>query len=228
MRKSWPRVAFDGRTGRVALPALRYARIGDRAYQIALNETLIELCSGRRGRALVLFTSHATLRATQRAIRGPLAHESIQVLAQGLDGSPPDLVNALRNNTRTVVCGTSSFWEGVDVIGEALSLLVIAKLPFSVPSDPVFTARAELFDDPFRDYALPQAVLRFKQGFGRLIRHRDDRGVVAVLDRRLSSKFYGRAFLNSLPACTLNKAPRRNAGAIVRTWLSASTERRAG
>ena len=117
--------------------------------------------------------------------------------------------------------GTSSFWEGVDVVGDALSLLVIAKLPFSVPTDPVFSARSALFDDPFREYALPQAVLRFKQGFGRLIRHKGDRGAVVVLDRRLRSKGYGRMFLESLPACSVSEAPAAQLPGIIVRWLAA-------
>jgi DNA polymerase-3 subunit epsilon/ATP-dependent DNA helicase DinG len=119
-----------------------------------------------------------------------------------------------------VLLGTASFWEGVDVVGEALSLLVIAKLPFSVPTDPVFSARAALLDDPFNDYAVPQAGLRFKQGFGRLIRHRNDRGVMVVLDRRLRSKRYGRVFLNSLPPCTVSEAPLHQLPPLVTRWLN--------
>jgi DNA polymerase-3 subunit epsilon/ATP-dependent DNA helicase DinG len=94
-----------------------------------------------------------------------------------------------------------------------------------VPSDPVFTARAEQFEQPFRDYALPQAVLRFKQGFGRLIRHRDDRGIVAVLDRRLRSKSYGRVFLKSLPDCTVRDVTLESSGAAVSGWLSGSARK---
>src|SRR5262249_35008018 len=137
----------------------------------------------------------------------PLERQGVRVLAQGVDGTPAELLEALRSRPGTVLFGTSSFWEGVDVVGDALSLLVIAKLPFSVPTDPVFTARSGLFDEPFRDYALPQAVLRFKQGFGRLIRHKSDRGAVVVLDRRLRSKSYGRVFLESLPAASVSQAP---------------------
>jgi predicted DnaQ family exonuclease/DinG family helicase len=188
-------------------------------YQRALEEALVELCAASRGRALVLFTSHSALRATYYAIRARLAAVGVRTLAQGIDGTPPELLAALRREGQTVLFGTASFWEGVDVVGEALSLLVIAKLPFSVPSDPVFTARAELFDEPFRDFALPQAILRFKQGFGRLIRHRGDRGVVAVLDRRLRSKAYGRTFLQSLPGCTTRELPTAELGSAVRDWL---------
>ena len=148
----------------------------------------MDLCRASEGRALVLFTSHAALRAAHAAVKRPLEEEGILVLGQGIDGSPKQLLQVLRENPRTVLLGTASFWEGVDVVGEALSLLIMARLPFTVPTDPVFVARSDLFDDPFDQYALPQAVLRFKQGFGRLIRRKTDRGVVVVLDRRIRSK----------------------------------------
>jgi DNA polymerase-3 subunit epsilon/ATP-dependent DNA helicase DinG len=118
-----------------------------------------------------------------------------------------------------VLLGTSSFWEGVDVVGDALSCLVIARLPFAVPTDPVFAARSELFDDPFREYAVPQAILRFRQGFGRLIRSRTDRGVVAILDRRLHTKRYGRAFLDSLPDCTVRVGSANDLPELASRWL---------
>jgi len=167
----------------------------------------------------VLFTSHGSLGATHTAIRRHLEHDGILVLGQGIDGPPKSLLNALRENTRTVILGTSSFWEGVDVAGEALSLLVIARLPFSVPSDPVFVARSELYEDPFQEYALPQAVIRFKQGFGRLIRRKADRGVVVVMDRRLRSKTYGASFIRSVPPCTVKDVPLRELPAATAAWL---------
>jgi DNA polymerase-3 subunit epsilon/ATP-dependent DNA helicase DinG len=101
--------------------------------------------------------------------------------------------------------GTRSFWEGVDIPGEALSCLAIVRLPFAVPNDPLYAARSEQFDNPFFDYFVPEAVLRFLQGFGRLIRTRSDRGVVAVFDRRLLTKSYGPSFLDSLPGPTVRK-----------------------
>src|SRR5207253_5298444 len=130
-----------------------------------------------------------------------------------------------RSGPRAVLLGTSSFWEGVDVVGEALSCLVIARLPFTVPTDPVFAARSELFAEPFQEYAVPQAILRFRQGFGRLIRSRADRGVVAVLDSRLHTKRYGRAFLASLPECTKRTGPARDLPAAARAWLDPQDER---
>ncbi len=173
-------------------------------YQRRLQDTLVELCQATRGRALVLFTSHAALQATYRAIKAPLEEQGVLVLAQRTDGSPRQLVDRLRYSPNVVVLGTSTFWEGVDVVGDALSLLVITKLPFAVPSDPVFAARSELFEQPFLEYAVPQAVLKFKQGFGRLIRSGRDRGVCAILDRRVISKRYGASFVQSLPDCSID------------------------
>jgi DNA polymerase-3 subunit epsilon/ATP-dependent DNA helicase DinG len=171
------------------------------------------------GRALALFTSHAALRTAYGLAKGPLQEDGIEVFAQGVDGSPRYLVQTLRSNPRAVVLGTASFWEGVDIAGEALSLLIIARLPFNVPTEPVFAARSAEYDDPFGEYAVPQAALRFKQGFGRLIRSRSDRGVVAVLDRRIVSKSYGAAFLDSLPPCRVREAPLRELAGLTAEWL---------
>ena len=124
-------------------------------YMAALQATLIDLVRASRGRALVLFTSHASLRAVHRGIRQPLEDEQILVLGHNIDGSPRQLTQALRDDSNTVFLGTASFWEGVDIVGDALSLLVIARLPFSVPNDPIFQARSELYDDPFSQYAVP-------------------------------------------------------------------------
>jgi DNA polymerase-3 subunit epsilon/ATP-dependent DNA helicase DinG len=142
------------------------------------------------------------------------------VLGQGIDGAPKHLLATLKDSQRVVVLGAASFWEGVDVTGEALSLLVIARLPFPVPSDPVFQARSELFEQPFERYAVPQAILRFKQGFGRLIRSRTDRGVMVVLDRRLRSRRYGDSFIRSLPECTLRDVLLRDMPGEVSSWLA--------
>ncbi|MBI2909252.1 MAG: hypothetical protein HYX92_16530 [Chloroflexi bacterium] len=189
------------------------------AYGPALERALIELGRAVQGRTLVLFTSHAALRSALAAIRAPLEREGILVLGQGVHGSPKQLLNLLKANPRTIVLGTASLWEGVDVVGEALSVLVIAKLPFVVPTDPVFAARSELLDDPFNQYAVPQAVLRFKQGFGRLIRSRTDRGVVVILDRRIQNRHYGAAFLDSLPRCATKRGPVCNLPEEALTWL---------
>jgi DNA polymerase-3 subunit epsilon/ATP-dependent DNA helicase DinG len=172
---------------------------GQPGFQKAFEKSLVDLLSATQGRALVLFTSHSQLQATYRAITRPLEEEGIVVVAQNLDGSRRQVLETFKTQERTVLLGTKSFWEGVDVAGEALSCLVIARLPFSVPSDPIFAARSETFDDSFTQYAVPEAVLRFRQGFGRLIRTKSDRGIVVVFDRRVLSKNYGRMFIESLP-----------------------------
>jgi DNA polymerase-3 subunit epsilon/ATP-dependent DNA helicase DinG len=197
---------------------------GEMGYQSELERVLVGLCRASEGRALVLFTSYAALRATHAAIRSPLEEDGILVLGHGVDGSPKQLLRTLRESPRTVLLGTASFWEGVDVVGEALSLLVVARLPFTVPTEPVFVARSALYEVPFTQYALPQAVLRFKQGFGRLIRRKTDRGVVALLDRRVKGRNYGATFLRSLPPCTVREEPLRNLPRSVADWLARPIE----
>ncbi|WP_129674985.1 helicase C-terminal domain-containing protein [Candidatus Chloroploca sp. Khr17] len=178
-----------------------------RGYQQAIEQALIELCTVTGGRTLALFTANNALRQTYHAIQEPLEAQEIAVLAQGIDGSRRALLDRFKEFPRTVLLGTNSFWEGVDVVGDALSVLVITKLPFSVPNDPIFAARSERFQDPFGEFSVPQTILRFKQGFGRLIRSREDRGIVVVLDRRLLSKKYGQQFLDSLPNTRVRTGP---------------------
>jgi DNA polymerase-3 subunit epsilon/ATP-dependent DNA helicase DinG len=151
---------------------------------------------------LVLFTSYAQLRKTSQIIGPALQDKGIQVFEQGEGASASTLLDNFRDADKAVLLGTRSFWEGVDIPGQALSVLVIVKLPFDVPSDPIVAARSETFDDPFSEYSIPEAILRFRQGFGRLIRTQSDRGVVVVLDRRIISKKYGELFRGSLPRCT--------------------------
>ena len=190
-----------------------------RDYQSAVEETLVEMALASGGRMLVLFTSHGAIRATAKAIRGPLEEADIIVAAQGADGSPARVMAMLQENPRSVVLGTASLWEGVDVPGSAVSVVVIARLPFAVPSDPVYAARSEEYEDPFMSYAVPQAVVRFRQGFGRLIRRKDDRGVVAVLDGRITSKNYGGAFVRSLPPAEVRRVSVREFAAETSEWL---------
>ncbi len=188
-------------------------------YQPALEKLLIELCSATMGKTLVLLTSYKALKRTYGAVKGPLEQESILVLGQGVDGSARRLLETFKSNGQTVLLGTSSFWEGVDVVGKALSVLVIARLPFSVPSDPIIAARCEEYSNAFYEYMVPQSIIKFKQGFGRLIRSRKDRGVVVVLDSRVQSRNYGQTFLQSLPLCQVKADAGWRLVPEVRKWL---------
>jgi ATP-dependent DNA helicase DinG len=151
------------------------------------------------GRAILLFTSYAAMERARQALE---AEGDWPLIVQG-EGSKVALVERFKETPRAVLLGTNSFWHGVDVPGEALSLVVIDKLPFDVPSDPLVAARIERIREndgnPFAEYQTPMAVLDLKQGLGRLLRSRGDRGVLAVLDPRLTTKGYGKTFLNSLP-----------------------------
>jgi DNA polymerase-3 subunit epsilon/ATP-dependent DNA helicase DinG len=194
---------------------------GDRqGHQRGVEIGLINLCRATGGRALVLFTSYEQLRRTSAAISPQLAKDDILVYEQGEGASPHSLLENFRSAERAVLLGTRSFWEGVDVPGEALSILVIVKLPFDVPSDPIVAARSETFEDPFNQYSLPEAILRFRQGFGRLIRTQSDHGVVVILDRRVLTKRYGQLFLDSLPTCTVRQGPLANLPKMATQWLN--------
>jgi DNA polymerase-3 subunit epsilon/ATP-dependent DNA helicase DinG len=173
------------------------------AYQRAVERSLTELCLATGGRALVLFTSYAQLQRTSKALAARLSEHGIQIYEQGEGASAHALLESFKSTENAVLLGTRAFWEGVDVPGDALSVLAIVKLPFAVPTDPIVAARSETFEDPFYEYSIPEAILTFRQGFGRLIRSQQDRGVVAILDKRILSKQYGQLFIDSLPQCTV-------------------------
>ena len=168
-------------------------------FALAAGREVIEILRRTRGRAFVLFTSYATMRAVQAIAEMALDYP---ILAQGT-APRSQLLNQFRATPHSVLFATSSFWQGVDVVGEALSCVIIDKLPFASPGDPITAARIEAIrergGDPFGEYQVPLAILALQQGLGRLIRHRRDRGVLAVLDPRLRTKGYGRRFLGSLP-----------------------------
>ncbi len=189
-------------------------------YEAAAQRVLAEAARAAGGRTLALYTSHGALRSAAAALRGPLAADGIGVLAHDLDGGPARLLRALAERPRSLVLGTAAFWEGVDVPGPALSQLALARLPFPVPTDPIHAARAALHEDAFGEYMLPQAVLRFRQGFGRLIRGPRDRGVFLILDRRVSARAYGEAFLEALPECEQRTLGSREVPAAVAAWLA--------
>jgi DNA polymerase-3 subunit epsilon/ATP-dependent DNA helicase DinG len=188
-------------------------------FQQAVDQAIIKAAVASSGATLALFTSYAQLRATAEAIRAPLDRLGITVLQHGTS-SRQRLLREYREADKAVLLGTRSFWEGIDFPGDELRCLLIVRLPFAVPSDPLVAARSAELDNAFRDYTLPDAILRFRQGFGRLIRRATDRGVVVVLDSRVWRKEYGQAFLESLPECTTRHAPLANLDAEISRWLS--------
>jgi DNA polymerase-3 subunit epsilon/ATP-dependent DNA helicase DinG len=174
--------------------------------------------AGHAGRTLSC-SPPTRMKRTAQAIDTVLNQAGITVLAQGAGTPRHRMLEIFKSSERTVLLGTRSFWEGVDVIGPALSALVLVRLPFAVHNDPIVAARSETFDDPFYNYQVPDAILRFRQGFGRLIRSKTDRGVVLVLDKRITSKRYGRDFLDSLPECTVYRGPLKDVPAQSQAWL---------
>jgi ATP-dependent DNA helicase DinG len=180
------------------LPRQMYEPRHPRFIERAVVE-IVELLNTTEGRAFLLFTSYANMQKIHAALE---AIDHWPLFLQG-EGSKVALVESFRTTPGAVLLGTTSFWHGVDVPGEALSLVVIDKLPFDVPGDPLIAARIERIrregGNPFGEYQVPLAVLELKQGLGRLLRSREDRGVLAVLDPRLTTRGYGRTFLRSLP-----------------------------
>lgn len=189
-------------------------------YQTTIERTIIDLARATDGRLLALFTSYTQLKRTTEVVAAALGPEGFAIFSQGDGASRGQLLEGFRTTTKAVLLGTRSFWEGVDVVGEALSVLVLCRLPFAVPNDPIVQARSRIYDDPFNDYHVPEAILRFRQGFGRLIRSRQDTGVCVVLDRRVLTKSYGALFLKSLPKCYEMRWPLARLPEVAARWLA--------
>jgi DNA polymerase-3 subunit epsilon/ATP-dependent DNA helicase DinG len=188
-------------------------------YVDAMVRVLTDLGTTMKGRTMALFTSYASLRAVAQRLRAPLMGEDVQVLAQSIDGSAQQLMTRFAEEPNSVLLGTSSFWEGVDLPSGLLKALVLTRLPFQVPTDPVVMARSNQYDNPFNEFSVPQAVLRFRQGFGRLIRNKEDRGTIVIMDNRITAKNYGNSFLKSIPPCTLKPSSLMTTGKLAAQWL---------
>jgi len=191
----------------------------DEGYDQALTDLVAEVAVKLRGRTLVLFAGYSPLKRVHGLLQNRMANVGIAVLGQGLDGTRRQVLASFLKNPQTVLLGTSSFWEGIDIQGDALSCVVIAKLPFPVPTDPLVQARAQRVGDPFAELALPEAVLRLKQGFGRLIRHSRDRGAVVLCDSRLGTRDYARAFLDALPRAAVARVGLGEVGRVVEDFV---------
>ncbi len=173
------------------------------SFQTSVDDILKDVSVGIRRGTMALYTSYGMLNRSYSSLKGNLEIEGILLLGQGSDGSRSSITSRFKDEPASVLLGTESFWEGVDIPGEALEVLLIVKLPFAVPSEPVVQAIMEKLEgqgqDPFLNYSVPEAVIKFRQGFGRLIRSKSDRGVVIILDKRIVTSGYGEIFLKSLP-----------------------------
>jgi ATP-dependent DNA helicase DinG len=198
------------------MPDPRTREFGD-----ACVEEIVGIIEATRGRAFVLFTSVSSMRDAYERVRPRIDYP---VFLQG-QGSKAGLLERFRKTEGAVLFATSSFWQGVDVQGEALSCVIISKLPFAVPSDPVVAARQRYIDshggNSFYDYSVPEAIIALKQGLGRLIRSVTDKGVLSILDPRLRTKGYGRLFLQSLPGCRITNRLEEAAAIFDETHVTA-------
>jgi ATP-dependent DNA helicase DinG len=193
-------------------------------YVAAITEHIISIAEATKGRMLILFTSHEMLKKTYELIKESGLLEDFVLIAQGITaGSRTRLTRNFKRFEKAILFGTSSFWEGVDIPGEDLSCLIIVRLPFSPPDEPLTAAKCALIKEkggnPFSELSLPEAILRFKQGFGRLIRTSTDRGMIFVFDRRLLTTSYGRAFLSSIPDVKVKKGSVTDIVDYIYDWL---------
>jgi ATP-dependent DNA helicase DinG len=177
----------------------------DIGYHKALEQWIAHFVQKSEGRAFVLFTSYRDMQQVSGAMEKFFAAEDMNILVQGGGAPRSKLLEQFKSMPRSVLFGTDSFWGGVDVPGEALSNVIITRLPFAVPDHPLIEAKLELIEerggDPFAEYSLPEAILKLRQGVGRLIRTKTDRGIIVILDNRIVTKAYGRAFMHALPKC---------------------------
>jgi ATP-dependent DNA helicase DinG len=198
----------------------------DPAYRTALHQEISRLVTCSKGRALVLFTSFRALELAWHSLQDELPYP---LLRQG-SCSRSRLLDRFAQETESVLFAVASFWEGVDVPGESLSLVIIDKLPFEVPGDPVIMARMERIKaaggNPFMEFQIPRAILALRQGVGRLMRRTSDQGVMAILDVRLFSKFYGRRFRANLPEAPISRAVQDVAAFFTNEQSSPSQETR--
>jgi ATP-dependent DNA helicase DinG len=194
-------------------------------YVIAITEHIITIAEATKGRMLILFTAYDMLKKTYELIKESGFLDEFVIIAQGItSGSRTRLTRNFQRYDKAILLGTSSFWEGVDIPGEDLSCLVIVRLPFSPPDEPLTEAKCQLIKqeggNPFSEYSLPEAILRFKQGFGRLIRTENDRGIIFVFDRRIITTMYGKSFLQSVPSVPIRKGSIDELIQKIQPWLN--------
>jgi DNA polymerase-3 subunit epsilon/ATP-dependent DNA helicase DinG len=216
---SWP-APFNYKNQAKVVIVNDIANPSETDYSIQLHEAIFHAVNALRGRTIVLFTSHDALRKATAALRDRLAEIDVRLLSQGIDGSATRLVRELQSGESTVIFGAAALWEGVDIPGRALSQIIVVRLPFPSPVDPIHAARGEQYEDSFSEYLLPRAILRFRQGFGRLIRHEGDKGIFTILDSRFSTARYGVQFSQSLPDAEIETVQLADLQGEITNWLA--------
>ena len=200
-----------------------YSQVSEETYSAMLISSLESIIQSVTGGVLVLFTSYAMLNKTYFALKHNPNLQDYNILAHGQDGNRTSILQSLNKTENTIALGANSFWEGVDVKGTGLTTLIITKLPFQPPTKPITSAKMEYIQaqgkNSFSAYSLPQAVLKFRQGCGRLIRSADDWGSIIILDKRLLSKGYGKEFINSLPKQPIIRKPLDEVCSTLHNWM---------
>ena len=189
-------------------------------YNEAVTSAIHDIAEATQGRTLALFTANSALNTSRDILFNRFKNAETQVFGQGRDGPASRVMQLLNDADNAVALGAMSLWEGIDLQDASINSLVMTRLPFPVPRDPIHEARSENLENPFNGYFVPEAVTKFRQGFGRLIRSRNDRGVFVVLDRRIISKSYGRLFQKSIPQATVRRVTLGTLSDYVERWLS--------
>lgn len=187
-------------------------------YQQKLDSTLVDICSSTKGGILILHTSYYSLRISRSILKKSLETKGYTIKAQGIDGTINQILSSIQNHENFIIMGTNTLWEGIDIPDSKLKSVVITRLPFGVPGDPINTAKSAKLNNPFRELTLPQAIIRFRQGFGRLIRNEKGKGAVFILDSRIINQQYGNLFINSIPECSMKKIDTSQISILLKDW----------
>lgn len=200
------------------------SKVSNEVYADSISTYIERAAIASKGRMLVLFTSQEMLKATHESLKASDMLQDFNILSQGISSnSKSRLIKHFQNYDKSILLGTASFWDGLDLPGDTLQCLLIVRLPFSPPTEPLVEARCRLIKEkggnPFSDYTLPEAIMRFRQGFGRLIRTNEDRGVFIVCDRRITSTSYGRDFIRSIPEVQMEEGDVETIQFSIKSWL---------
>ena len=212
--------SFDYSSSALFVAVSDLASPNSNGYIEDISKSIIDISSNIKDRILVLFTSYSALNSVRKQIEGPLKEFDMEIISQGINGPADKIVKSFQKSEKIVVLGTGPMWEGIDFKNAPVKVVIIPRLPFAVPTHPVFEARSQQYIEPFIEFAVPDAVKKFQQGFGRLIRSKDDFGAFVILDNRIVSKRYGQEFIDSIPGYDWMESGSNNLGQKIHSWIS--------